>query len=195
VACHGYYHRLVYHQTPDEFRQDIRKAKKILEEAVGVPVIGYRAPSFSIVEKTKWALGILKEEGFLYDASIFPAPHARGGMAGADRFPSKIDGLAEFPMSTVRLMGKSFAFAGGGHLRLFPYKLIRWSIDKCNRGGYPSMVYIHPWELDPGQPRLKARRIDMFKHYVNINQTEMKLRALLRDFKFNTVRQTLEGIL
>lgn len=192
VACHGYWHRLVYDQTPAEFREDVRRAKRVLEDASGAPVTGYRAPSFSIVKETLWALPILREEGFLYDASFFPAPHARGGMQEAPRWPHRVDGLAEFPMSVLTLGSRAFGFSGGGYFRLFPYGLIRWGVRRCHREGLPAMVYLHPWELDPDQPRMKGRPADVFKHYVNLRQTEKKLRALLGDFRFSTARDVLK---
>ncbi|MGQ0645182.1 MAG: XrtA system polysaccharide deacetylase [Elusimicrobiota bacterium] len=195
VACHGYHHRLIYEQGPDEFRRDLRRAKQALESAAGRPVEGYRAPSFSIVEETPWAWSILREEGFLYDASVFPAPHARGGLAGAPAHPHRRDGLAEFPMSVVSWAGKNFPFSGGGYFRLLPYALIRRGIQACNRAGRPAILYLHPWELDPGQPRLPAGRLDRFKHYLNLSGTEGKLRRALADFRFDTARNVLtEGL-
>ncbi|MBI4396456.1 MAG: DUF3473 domain-containing protein [Elusimicrobia bacterium] len=195
VACHGYDHRLIYHQDAGEFRADVRKAKRLLEDACGAPVVGYRAPSFSVVRDTRWALDVLAEEGFLYDASVLPARHARGGMEGAHRFPHQLSRLAEFPMSTVRLFGKTIPFSGGGYFRLFPYPFTRWGIRACHREGNPSIVYLHPWEFDPGQPRLKARWMDRFRHTVNLHKTEEKFRRLLKDFRFGTVRGVLEDCL
>jgi len=191
VACHGYDHRLVYHQTPEEFRRDVRTAKRILEEASGAAVVGYRAPSFSIVKETRWALEILNQEGFHYDASVLPGFHTRGGMPGANRFPGWIDGLREFPMSTVRLSGRSFPFSGGGYLRLLPYRFVHWGIEACHRLNQPAIVYVHPWEFDPEQPRVQVGAIPRFKHYVNLNKTEEKFQQLLSDFPFGTVQDVL----
>jgi polysaccharide deacetylase family protein (PEP-CTERM system associated) len=192
VACHGYDHQLVYRQTPQQFRQDVRCAKGILERASGAPVYGYRAPSFSVVKESVWALEVLKQEGFLYDASVLPAPHARGGMAGAQRFPGRHNGLWEFPMSTVTWMGKTWPFSGGGYFRLFPYRFIHWGMRRCLEKEQPAIVYLHPWEFDPEQPRLRGRLQDRFRHYVNLRQTEPKLRRLLADFSFGTVREILK---
>jgi polysaccharide deacetylase family protein (PEP-CTERM system associated) len=195
VACHGYDHRLVYNQTPQEFRRDVRTAKRILEEASGGAVVGYRAPSFSIVEETRWALEILSEEGFHYDASVLPGVHARGGMPGADRFPGRIGGLREFPMSTLHLAGLNFPFSGGGYFRLLPYRFIRWGIGACHRQGQSAIVYVHPWEFDPAQPRFRVGALAGFKHYVNLHKTEEKFRRLLSEFRFGTVRDVLADAL
>ncbi len=193
VASHGYSHSLIYNQTRDEFRDDVRRAKQILEKAIGAPVYGYRAPSFSVINETQWALDVLREEGYTYDASIFPAPHARGGLMIEDRRPHKRQGLLEFPVSTLQLGGKDFPFAGGGYFRLFPYALVRWSLQRCNKQGLPGVIYLHPWEFDPQQPRLKGRFVDEFKHYVNLEKTESKFRRLTNDFQFTTVRDILSA--
>jgi polysaccharide deacetylase family protein (PEP-CTERM system associated) len=195
VACHGYFHRLIYDQTPEEFRQDVRRAKEALERACGRPVIGYRAPSFSIVESTPWAWDILREVGFQYDASLLPAAHARGGLPGAPRVPFRKNGLGEFPMSTMEIAGLRFPFSGGGYFRLMPYALVRWGIQRLNRQGIPAVVYLHPWEFDPDQPRLKGKAVDTFKHYVNIRRAEKKLRRLLSDFSFRPVHDVLNAAL
>lgn len=191
VACHGYDHRLIYHQTPDEFRQDVRRAKQVLEQACGVPVRGYRAPSFSIVKDTTWALAVLAEEGFRYDASVLPAAHSRGGLRGAPRHPYRVNGLTEVPLSTLRLLGRNFPFSGGGYFRLFPEWLIHHGFRSCNAKGVPVVSYLHPWEFDPTQPRLRGGRLGNFKHYVNLDQTESKFRQLLRSFRFGTVQEAL----
>lgn len=193
IACHGYHHRLIYEMTPDEFRQDLRRAKRALEAAIGEPVVGYRAPSFSVVSETLWALDILREEGFEYDSSILPAAHARGGLIGAKRHPHWLRGIMELPMSTLSVGGKHIPFSGGGYFRLFPYPLIRHGMRACERAGRPCVVYLHPWEFDPEQPRLSAARFDRFKHYVNLHKTEAKLRRLLTDFRFGTARAVLSS--
>jgi len=195
IACHGYNHRLVYDMTPEEFRQDLRRSKKILEDAGGKPVTGYRAPSFSITPRTPWALGVLKEEGFRYDASLMPAAHARGGMAGADPLPHRREGLAEFPMSTTTFLGKRLPFSGGGYFRLFPYAFVRRATAKINAAGNPVITYLHPWEFDPDQPRLPAPRGDRFRHYVGLAGTAGKFQAYLRDFRFTTVEKCLAPLL
>ncbi|MBV9080320.1 MAG: DUF3473 domain-containing protein, partial [Elusimicrobia bacterium] len=156
LACHGYFHSLVYNLTAEEFRGDLRRTRKAIEAAGAGPVIGFRAPSFSVVERNMWALDILLKEGFKYDASIMPAKHARGGLRGADRYPHWIHGLAEFPMSTAKLFGKTLPFSGGGYFRLFPYQLIKFGMEQSNKRGKPAIVYVHPWEFDPDQPRIEA---------------------------------------
>jgi len=195
IASHGYAHNMVCAQTPDEFRQDLRKAKKILEDIIQEPVLGYRAPTYSITKDSLWALDILREEGLKYDSSLFPARRAKGGFAQAGRYPYKIyngqDFIWEFPISTVRILNKTIAFSGGGYFRLFPYKFIKSSIESVNKEGHPAIIYIHPWELDPQQPRIKADFIGRFKHYVNISKTEGKFKRLLDDFKFGMVREFL----
>lgn len=184
IACHGYDHRLIYDQTPDDFRKDVRRSKEILEKASGAQVRGYRAPSFSITRQTEWALKILKEEGYLYDASLFPGPHARGGFSGAPLNPHRRQELSEFPMSVISVGNRRFGFSGGGYFRLFPYPLVRWGIRKCMGENRPAVVYLHPWEIDPGQPRFKLNAVGRFKHYVNLSGTEEKLKKLLLDFRF-----------
>lgn len=194
VACHGYDHQLLYNMTQDQFRQDVRRAKKILEDACGAPVLGYRAPSFSVVASTRWALHILAEEGFKYDSSVLPARHARGGLAGAERFPHRLNGLVEFPMSTMRVAGTTLPFSGGGYFRLFPYGLVASGLRECNRQGRPAITYLHPWEFDPEQPRMPGRWFDRFKHYANLGRTAGKLKRLIGDFRFGTAREVLAGL-
>jgi polysaccharide deacetylase family protein (PEP-CTERM system associated) len=191
VGCHGYYHQLVYDLSPEEFRLDLRRTKKAIEATGAGPVIGFRAPSFSVVDSNLWALDILRKEGFKYDASIFPAEHARGGISNAARYPHFIHGLAEFPMSTVRIFGKPLAFSGGGYFRLFPYRFIKFGMNQSVKAGNPTIVYLHPWEIDPDQPRLPTGRFNTFKHYVNLHRTEDKFRRLLRDYHFAPVRDVL----
>jgi polysaccharide deacetylase family protein (PEP-CTERM system associated) len=195
IASHGYNHRLIYQQNLQEFRQDIKKAKIILEQITGKPVLGYRAPSYSITKKSIWALDILMEEGFKYDSSLFPVYHDRGGLPEAKRHPYKIYNhqqyLWEFPLSTIRIFNQNIPFSGGGYFRLLPYNFIKWAIKKTNKDGYPIIVYIHPWELDPQQPKIRADYISKFRHYVNISKTEKKLKQLLSDFKFAPVKEVL----
>lgn len=194
IASHGYAHELITGQTPEIFRDDIKKSKKILEEIIGEPVNGYRAPSFSLTNKTVWALGILREEGFLYDSSVFPAIRDRGGMADAEPFPHRI-GTSEFrevPVSVIRVPGQNLPFAGGGYFRLLPYGVVKWGIRRVNKSGSPAVLYLHPWELDPEQPRIHARFTNSFRHYVNLDKTENKLRQLLADFQFGTIGEFLK---
>lgn len=199
VASHGYAHRLIYNQTREAFRDDVRRAKDLLESATGVHVDGFRAPSYSVTERTLWALDVLIEEGYRYDASIFPIRHDRYGMPSSPRHPHVLtrDGgsLVEAPASTVRLAGMNLPVAGGGYFRIFPYAWTRWGIRRINRGeGRPAIFYLHPWEIDPAQPRFNAGFVSRFRHYRNLDKTEPRLRRLLRDFRFSTVRRVLATV-
>jgi len=202
IACHGYGHQLVYAIGPDKFREDIAKARSILEDISGERVIGYRAPSYSITRKSMWALEILVEEGFEYDSSIFPIIHDTYGIPDASRFPGVIrcasGALREFPLSTLslKLFGKDIRLpvAGGGYLRLFPARMIDWAINTINRQEkQPTVLYFHPWEIDPHQPRIKTGLKSRFRHYVNLEKTERKLRALVSRNNFGTMREVLEA--
>jgi polysaccharide deacetylase family protein (PEP-CTERM system associated) len=188
----------VYEQSPDEFRADVKRAKKTLEDITGLPVLGYRAPSFSFTAKSLWAPDILLELGFQYDSSIFPVQDALYGLPEAERFPYVIrerDGrrLIEFPITTTSVLGRNLPLGGGGYLRVFPYLYMKWGMRRVNRAeGRPALVYIHPWEVDPGQPRLRtAGKRGFSSHYVNLGRTEAKLRRLLRDFRFAPLRELL----
>ena len=194
VACHGYGHKLIYTQSRDEFREDIRKSKQILEDIIQGPVAGYRAPSFSVTENSMWALDILLEEGFAYDSSVFPIHRDRGGIPGANRFPYKINGrqrsLWEVPISTGRWFNQNIPYAGGGYFRFLPYWVIKHAVKSLNREGHPAIMYLHPWELDPDQPRVhQASRLAKFRHYYQLEKTEMKLKKLLSDFRFGSIRE------
>lgn len=196
IASHGYAHRLIYDQTPDAFRKDVRLAKDLLEDAAGDPVVGYRAPSYSITPQSLWALDVLLEEGYAYDASIFPIRHDRYGIPVSGREPYAIEReagtLTEVPGSTVRLGPLNLPVAGGGYFRLLPYWWTRWGIDRVNRvEGRPAVFYMHPWEIDPAQPRIAAGRVSRFRHYRNLEQTEGRLRQLLADFAFGPVESVL----
>lgn len=192
IASHGYAHRLIYDQTPAAFREDVRRAKGILEEAGGRAVAGYRAPSYSITPRSLWAIDILAEEGYTYDSSIFPIRHDRYGIPVSARRPYRIvrgaRSLIEVPGSTTRFGPLNLPVAGGGYFRLLPYWWTRWGISRVNRlEGRPVVFYLHPWEIDPGQPRLPAGRLSRIRHYRNLEQTERRLRQLLTDFRFDAV--------
>lgn len=192
VASHGYAHRLIYDQTPAAFREDVRRAKGLLEEAAGRVVCGYRAPSYSITPRSLWALDILAEEGYTYDSSIFPIRHDRYGIPVSGRRPYRIvrgtRSLIEVPGSTTKIGPVNLPVAGGGYFRLLPYWWTRWGISRVNRLEHrPAVFYLHPWEIDPGQPRLPAGRLGRFRHYRNIEHTEARLRQLLTDFRFDAV--------
>jgi polysaccharide deacetylase family protein (PEP-CTERM system associated) len=197
VASHGYAHKAIYKQNPEEFRQDLSKSLSILENITGTKVMGYRAPTYSIIQKTLWALEILIENGIKYDSSIFPIKHDRYGIPDADRFPHTIDRgktgkLIEFPPSTLNVRGSNIPIAGGGYFRLYPYAFVRWAFHKLNREGYPVMFYLHPWELDPDQPRMKGiSSLTRFRHYLNLDKTAKRLKALVKDFRFAPAREVL----
>jgi polysaccharide deacetylase family protein (PEP-CTERM system associated) len=189
IASHGYAHRLVYDQTPAAFRDDVRRAKQLLEDASGSLVGGFRAPSYSITPKSLWALDILIEEGYWYDASIFPIKHDRYGIPVSARRPYCVQrqsgSLTELPGSTVRLGPLNLPVAGGGYFRILPYQWTRWGIARLNRlEQQPAIFYLHPWEIDPDQPRLPAGWLGRFRHYRNLHKTESRLRALLTEFRF-----------
>jgi polysaccharide deacetylase family protein (PEP-CTERM system associated) len=225
---------MIYKMSPDEFREDIRKSRKLLEDVVGEEVIGYRAPSYSITNKSRWAFKVLAEEGFQYDSSIFPIHHDLYGMPDAPRFPFvvSLDGnsnvefsvlnfelgtaepqhsataapsqsftrhstfdtrhsLIEFPISTVRYLGQNFPISGGGYFRLFPYSLIRIGLKRINeKEKKPFIFYLHPWEIDPEQPRVYGvSSRSNFRHYVNLDKTQSKFKKLLSDFRFSSIRE------
>jgi polysaccharide deacetylase family protein (PEP-CTERM system associated) len=198
VACHGYAHQRVYTQSPEQFRQETRRAKRILEDITGQPVLGYRAASYSITKESLWALDVLCEEGFMYDSSIFPIHHDRYGIPDYQRFCHILNGhpgseLVEFPISTLRLAGTNIPIAGGGYLRFFPYAFVRWGLNRINaKERQPAMVYIHPWEIDPGQPRIPANALSRFRQYVNLEKTEARLIRLLQDFEFGPMLAVLQ---
>ena len=197
VACHGDGHEDVWTQGPAEFRADIRRAKARLEDVSGAPVIGSRAPNFSIGARQRWAYQILLEEGFRYDSSSYPILHDRYGHPGAPRFPYEIwrdgpDALVEFPVGTARLAGVNLPIGGGGFFRLSPFALIRLGIQRVNvREAKPVMFYLHPWELDPGQPRPPMPWHLRFRHYVGVEKEAVKLSRLLGGFRFGTAREVL----
>ena len=197
LASHGYGHRLVYDQTPKAFREDVRRAKGLLETASGTQVLGYRAPSYSITPKSLWALDILIEEGYRYDSSIFPIRHDRYGIPVSPRHPYLLErpggALVEAPASTTRLGAWNLPVAGGGYFRILPYEWTRWGISRVNRlEGRPTIFYLHPWEIDPDQPRLKAGALSRFRHYRNLAETDARLRRLLNDFRFGPMSGVLK---
>ncbi|HXG02819.1 MAG TPA: XrtA system polysaccharide deacetylase [Candidatus Binatia bacterium] len=200
VGCHSDAHRPIYALGPDGFRRDLRAARAALEDAAGTAVAGYRAPTCSVVRTTWWALDILVEEGFRYDSSVFPIHHDRYGIPDAPRFPYRVRldsgaEIVEFPMSTFRVAGQNLPFAGGGYFRLLPYPLVRRAIGHLNRREErPAMVYVHPWEVDPEQPRLPAGPLTRFRHYVNLDRTEAKLDRLLADFAFAPAARVLAAL-
>jgi polysaccharide deacetylase family protein (PEP-CTERM system associated) len=196
IASHGYGHRLIYTQTPDEFRADVRRSRQVLEDASATRVRGYRAPSYSITEQSLWALDVLLDEGFEYDASIFPVHHDRYGIPDAPRDIHRLKrdrgALVEVPPSTVRLGGVNLPIAGGGYFRLLPFWWTRWGIARVNDvERRPVVFYLHPWEVDPDQPRLQASALSRFRHYRNLARTAPRLRALCRQFRFAPIAEVL----
>jgi polysaccharide deacetylase family protein (PEP-CTERM system associated) len=190
LASHGYGHERASDLTAEEFRLDISRSKGLLEDIGGQRVLGYRAPSFSIGPTNLWALDVLLEAGYRYSSSIYPIRHDHYGMPNAPRFafyPNGEDGLLELPITTVRLMNRNLPAGGGGYFRFFPYALSRWLMQQVNeRDGQSTIFYFHPWELDPGQPRQKNIGMKTsFRHYVNLDRMETRLKALTRDFKWN----------
>jgi polysaccharide deacetylase family protein (PEP-CTERM system associated) len=197
VGSHSFWHHLVYRQTPAEFRADLRQSKRALEDSLGEPVRAYRAPSFSITRQSMWALEILADEGFEFDSSIFPIVHDRYGVPGArpdiHTIATQAGTLWEFPPSVTPIAGFKVPVSGGGYFRLYPSSVSTWLLGRINqRLGRPFVFYIHPWELDPDQPRLRAGSSSgRFRHYVNLARTERKLEALLRQFRFGTLQQSI----
>ncbi|MGH8800190.1 MAG: XrtA system polysaccharide deacetylase, partial [Casimicrobiaceae bacterium] len=187
LASHGYEHQRACDQGYGAFLADIRLAKAVLEDIAGTQVKGYRAPSFSIGPGNFWAFDCIVEAGYRYSSSIYPIRHDHYGAPGAPRFPYRVrEGLLEVPVATVRVLRSNWPAGGGGYFRLLPYRVSKWSIGRVNAiDGKPAMFYFHPWELDPGQPRVngpgaKAR----FRHYLNLARTEPRLRSLLADFRW-----------
>lgn len=200
IACHGYGHELVYAIGPERFRADVRRAKALLEDICGVKVCGYRAPSYSITARSLWALDILIEEGFAFDSSVFPIHHDIYGLPGAPRFPHVIErdsgSIKEFPLTTYPLrLGKKqylLPIAGGGYLRLLPAELLRTCVAAVNeKEEKPAVLYFHPWEIDPEQPRIRAGLKSTFRHYLNLHKTEGKLKHLLARLEFGTMSEVL----
>ncbi len=185
IACHSYSHRRVITLSPDEFRQDLQRARMVIEDAAGVRVLGYRAPTFSIGRQNLWALDILSEEGFVYDSSIFPIRHDLYGFPGSPRFAYSVlcrtgKTLFEIPMTTVRMWGTTWPLGGGGYLRLLPMSYTRWAIQRVHATDHqPFVLYLHPWELDPDQPRIAAKWRSRFRHYTGLRVMEGRLKELL----------------
>jgi polysaccharide deacetylase family protein (PEP-CTERM system associated) len=195
LASHGYGHLRASEQSPEQFREDIGRAKTLLEDIGGVPVIGYRAPSFSIGYSNPWAFDVLVDGGYRYSSSVYPVRHDHYGMPDAPRFPYPArPGLVEIPVTTTRLFGRNLPAGGGGYFRLAPYALSRWALRRVNRiDAKPAIFYFHPWEIDPGQPRVPGTSLKTrFRHYVNLARTEPRLGRLLSDFRWGRVDDVFE---
>lgn len=198
VGSHGYAHRLVFDQRPEEFAADLALAGQVIGEACGVRPRCYRAPSFSITPRSVWAFDVLQEAGVEVDSSVFPIFHERYGFQGAPRLPHRVrvNGtarLVEAPPSTVRLLGHNFPFAGGAYFRLLPYWAAKRFCQLLNRRGEPVIFYLHPWELDPGMPRFRLSPFRQLRSYANLEQTEERMERLLRDFEFGPLSEALRG--
>jgi polysaccharide deacetylase family protein (PEP-CTERM system associated) len=191
LACHSYWHRKVSSLTPAEFRADTRAACHAIEQAASVRVTGYRAPTWSVTPQCLWALDILSEEGFTYDSSIFPIRHDLYGIPNASRHPyyhetKNGERLLELPPATVQIKGKNFPAAGGGWFRMLPFSYTKWAFRRFHSEGTPLVFYLHPWEIDPDQPRFAAPLKSKLRHYTNLGRTEARLERMLRLFKFQT---------
>lgn len=198
VGSHGTSHKLIYEQTASEFREETKRSKQLLEELTGVRLLGYRAASYSIVRNSLWALDIIAEAGFEYDSSIVPTRHDLYGIPDARTTPHRLQtpaggSLVEFPPTTYRVWRANIPIGGGGYFRLYPYGLTRHLLRRVNSvEGEPFIFYIHPWEIDPDQPRVRASMRSSFRHYFNLEKTEGRLTRLVREFRFDTVRSVLE---
>lgn len=197
VASHGMSHQLIYRQTPEVFRRETHDSKRLLEDIAQRPVVGYRAATYSITAKSLWALDVLAEEGFEYDSSIFPMRHDRYGIPDANPIPHRLATpgglpLVEFPISVLRYGPVNIPVAGGGYFRLFPYWFTRWALARLNSEKRDFVFYIHPWEVDPLQPRVtSASRLSKFRHYINLDQCAARLDRLVKDFSFTTMHESL----
>jgi polysaccharide deacetylase family protein (PEP-CTERM system associated) len=194
LACHSFWHRKVDSLTPAQFRADTREACDAIEQAASVRVTGYRAPTWSITQRSLWAFDILAEEGFEYDSSIYPIHHDLYGMPGGHRYAyahtcENGRSLLEFPPATVRILGMNFPAAGGGYLRIFPLSYTRWVFRQFEKVGRPVVVYVHPWEVDPEQPRMQGPLRSRFRHYTNLHRTQERLERLLQRYRFVPFRQ------
>jgi len=216
IACHSLWHRLVYNLTPEEFRADLREATSIIEDAAQTKLLGYRAPTYSITKQSLWALEILAEEGYTFDSSIFPIRHDLYGYPEFVRFPVQVqcghsngatepataDGTAsakktattitEFTASTVNVLGKNLPGPGGGYLRIFPLRYALWALSRIGNEGKPATVYLHPWEVDPEQPRIPAPVRSRMRHYTGLGATARRLEKLLATFRFAPMGRVLE---
>ena len=201
IGTHGYAHELIFTQTPSAFAADLDRSIKLLEDLTGNKVIGYRAPDFSITNNSFWALDVLEEHGILYDSSIFPVWNRRYGIPNYKRYFHHVrddEGLIEFPLSTIRMLGVNLPMCGGGYFRLMPYPVIRYAIERLNSESEPAMIYMHPYEFDPqnlASPLSKNEGLSLkilrITQNINRSKSEMKLRNLLEDFTFSTAAEVL----
>jgi polysaccharide deacetylase family protein (PEP-CTERM system associated) len=193
LASHGWDHGRVFLMTRDQFAADLERARKTLEDLGGTPITGYRAPSFSIDKRTPWAHEVLADAGYAYSSSVAPVVHDHYGWPEAPRFafaPVAGSELIELPVTTARLAGRTLAAGGGGFFRLLPYGFSRWAVSQVNGAGEPAIIYFHPWEIDPGQPRVRNAPLrSRVRHYTNLAKMAGKLKRLIRDFEWGRVDQ------
>lgn len=201
LASHGYSHKLIYKQSREEFAEETRRSKSTLEDISGRQVFGYRAASYSITPKSLWAVDVLVDAGFEYDSSIVPVRHDLYGVPGAKAHPYRLElrdgrSIVEFPPSTISLLGHRLPIGGGGYFRLFPYWFTRWGLRTINeRERMPFTFYLHPWELDPDQPRFEHTSLkSRFRHYTNLDRCEARLLRLLSQFRFTTKQSVLSTV-
>lgn len=195
IASHGWSHTKVTSMTPQTFLEDVRRSRAVLEDVAGVPILGYRAPSFSITPETEWALDVLLEAGYVYDSSLFPIKRANYGFPETPPLPHRIrrkNGvLIEFPMTTMRWNGLRVPAAGGGYFRHFPYAVTRRAFRDCAAAGIPGVFYIHPWEVDPEQPRVRVNWLTRMRHYGGLQSTAGRLADLLSEFRFTSIARCM----
>lgn len=194
LACHSYWHRLIYKLEPAEFREDTRRAKDVIEQIVGQPIHGYRAPTYSVIDRSIWALEVLAELGFKYDSSIYPIRHDRYGMPGAPRVPFRFQTpsgpMTEFPITTFRLAGHNMPVGGGGYLRLLPQFYTHMGLKRVQKEGVPIVIYIHPWEVDPEQPMLPVSLSSRIRHYTNLSRTFDRFQRVLQEGSYTSFRES-----
>ncbi|MCB9655365.1 MAG: DUF3473 domain-containing protein [Deltaproteobacteria bacterium] len=196
IAAHSYWHRLVFELSRDEFREDLRRVRGVLEDLGQARVTGYRAPTYSVTKASLWAHEVLAEEGFEYSSSIFPIVHDRYGIPNYSRHPTRVatpsGPIWEFPLTTLPMVGTHFPVAGGGYMRLLPARLIRWAIQRVNRvEGQPGIIYLHPWEIDPDIPKFRQGILKDTRSYMGLRSLRSKLDHLLDALPFGTVREVL----
>lgn len=196
IGCHSYAHKVIFEHSREDFVEDLHRSTALIEDLTGNPIEFYRAPSWSITRDSLWALEVLVERGFKYDSSLFPVRHDLYGIEDVPRFPFYMEfvnggKITEFPPSTLRIAGNNVPFAGGGYLRLFPYTFVKQGIRSLNRKGHPVVFYFHPWEIDPGQPRVDIKGLSKIRHYTNLEETENRLRDLVKSFKFSTLSDVM----
>lgn len=192
IATHGYSHSLITNISPEEFEIDLQKAIDVTSSISKMTIIGFRAPSFTITNKTRWALNVLKKHGIKYDSSVFPVGfHPDYGIADSDINIHKLNGITEVPLSVLKILGITIPCSGGAYFRIYPYIFTKKLIEKCNSQGRPVIFYMHPWEIDPEQPRQALSISKSIRHYYNLNQTENRLKKLLSDFQFHNMKDEL----